>query len=156
MLSTLVPLVGVAGGLFVLWQAALRWRAFGTDRVRELVAEARTTLHEIRDRGELVKSEFLFNSRSTLEVRLQDLRGQLHDRVLRDRLDHLLVHVRSAWKSAPEQWFGMAQGDVTVTTGSSERRAQVERQVAAAHDALVEVDGVLSRCNQLDRLIVRP
>jgi hypothetical protein len=32
----------------------------------------------------------------------------------------------------------------------------VERQIAAARNGLVEVDSVLDRCNQLDRLIVRP
>ncbi|HMG44409.1 MAG TPA: hypothetical protein VK611_23955 [Acidimicrobiales bacterium] len=160
MLSTLVPIVAVAGGLFVLWQAALRWRAFGTDQVRAIVAEARTTFYDITARGELDRSEFQTGDRHTVDARLQDLHGQLHDRVLQDRVDHLLTHVRSAWASAPEKWFGVAwvsaESSARVTSDSPERQAQVQRQVEAARAGLVEVDSVIERCNQLDRLIVRP
>jgi hypothetical protein len=160
MLSTLVPIVGVAGGLFVLWQAGLRWRAFGTDQVRALVAEARTTFIDITNRGELDTSEFLSGDRQTLETRLQDLCGQLRDHVLQDRVDHLSKCLRSAWASAPPKWIGVAwvgmDSSTRVTTDSPERRAQVKRQVEAARNGLEEVDSVLERCNQLDRLIVRP
>lgn len=37
-----------------------------------------------------------------------------------------------------------------------EQRELAGLQIEAASDGLVEVDGVLERCNQLDRLIVRP
>lgn len=157
-LSALVPVVGVAGGLCALWQAFLRWRAHGTVQVRELAAEMRTSFQDIIARGELDSSEFLSGGRHTLETRLQDQQGQLRDHVLQDRISHLLNRWRNAFASAPPKWFGAAWisdgPPVRVTTDSPERQTQVARQVEAARDGLVEVESVLDRCNQLARWVV--
>lgn len=152
----MVSIIVGLGGAFALWQAWLRWRAYGTADVRELVAEARINFYDITAHGELDTSEFLTGDRQTLEQRLRDVRGQLHEHVLQDRVDHLSDCLRSAWASAPPNWFGIAQGDVSVTTDSPEPRIQVARQVEAAHNGLMEVESVLDRCNQLDGPIVRP
>jgi hypothetical protein len=156
MVATLVAAVSVAVGLLALWQAYLRRRAHETGKVRELVADMRKTFQDIIAKGELDTSMFLTGPRHGLESRLTDLRNQLHDETLQARVDHLVARWRGVFASAPAPWIGMAQGSTVVTTSTPERRAQVERQVAAARDGLIEVDSVLDRCNQVDRLIVRP
>lgn len=156
MLSIALPILGGLATVVGLWQAVVRWRAFGTDLLRELVKEARTTFYDITARGSLDRSEFQTEERRTLEERLQDLRDQLHDDDLQGRVDHLMQHVRTVWAAAPEKQFGVRYLDSPdrLTTESPERRALIERQVEAARDGLVEVESVLQRCNQLNRLIV--
>jgi len=85
--STLVPLVGVAGGLFVLWQAALRWWAFGTGEVRGLAVELRAAFRDALALGALDTTQLLTDDR---QARLRDWHDLLHDRVLQARLGHLL------------------------------------------------------------------